>query len=98
MPDISAPLPIQDDVSAPTTSPIESPLEDAFIAESSEVNVYEPLREESAASEYFSTVPEEEALNYIMMLREGGFITFERFTELQDLLKTTKTLIPFGEL
>lgn len=81
------------DLAPPMSDPIEAPQEDAIVG-TDEVNFHEPMREDDDAKEYFSSVPEEEALNYIHMLRSGNYISFERFDSLKTLLANSTTVIP----
>ena len=76
------------DIPTPSVGPIEGPFEDAIVG-TNETNINEPLREDDAATEYFASVPESEALNYIGMLRDGNFITLERLEQLKALLEST---------
>ena len=81
------------DVSTPTIDIIPAPHEDALVG-TEETNIYEPLRDDAEAKSYFETIPEEEALNYIMMLRSGNYISFERLNQLKDILESSTTIIP----
>lgn len=88
-------LPIGD-LSPPMSDPIEGPQEDALVG-TDESNFYEPMKDDADAREYFGSVPENESLNYLLMLRSGNYISFDRFDSLKSILESTQTVIPLGE-
>ncbi len=83
-------------VSAPSSSPVDAPHEDALIGstESLDINPNEPLRMDDEAREYFNSVPEDTALNYIMFLHDFHAISFDRLNELKELLTTVPSFLP----
>ncbi len=55
---------------------------------------HESLSEDSDAKEYFNSVTENEALNYIMMLHNIRAISFDRLNQLKELLEDTPNFLP----
>lgn len=78
---------------SPGDSVLEAPHENVAIgAVDEEDTENEGEYSEENMTEYFSTVPEEEAMNYISMLRAGNFILFDHFDRLKGKLLKTESL------
>ena len=86
------------DVDAPSTSAIPSADEQAIPGADGEdrADPNEPLAIEEEAKEYFNSVTDEEALNYIMFLRDANAISFDRLNQLKELLDQTPSFLPEG--
>ena len=78
------------------SSPSHAATEDAIVG-SEDRNPDEPLSNEESATDYFKTVPEEEAMNYVMFLHDIHAISFDRMNELKELLGSTTSLMPLDK-
>lgn len=78
------------------SSPTDAVREDAIVGSVGEeqADPHEPLALDDMAKDYFETVPEEEALNYVMFLHDIHAITFDRMNELKKLLEGTTSFMP----
>ena len=90
-------IPVMDagQVNLPSASPTPSANEDAIIG-GDEVNPRAPFSMDDEATTYFNQVTEGEALNYIMFLHDTHAISFDRLTELKELLTSTPSFLPKG--
>jgi len=95
MSDSYNPVPNEGEVPAPQVGGnVDGPIEDALIGDPSDVepNADEPLREDNEVIQYFASVTDTEARNYIMFLHDLHAISAERKNELFVLLDNNPSL------
>jgi hypothetical protein len=91
--------PITGEISAPTVGgSVLGVHEDALIGDPpGEVPTGEEvLVTDEAATTYFNSVGDEEALNYIIFLHDANVISFDRLNQLKALLDETPSFLPEG--
>ena len=81
------------DVNLPSVSPVDTFREEVD-TDGDVPTPHEPLSEETEAKDYFNSVTEGEALNYIMMLHDIRAISFDRLNSLKELLEDTPSFLP----
>jgi len=83
------------DIPSISTSPLDAAAYEVDI-DGETPNVDEPLASEEEATEYFNSVTEDEALNFILMLHDIRAISFDRFNQLKTVLESTPSFLPKG--
>jgi hypothetical protein len=82
-------------VESVTASPIDSAREEVDI-DVDTPDAHEPLQTDEDTKEYFNSVTEGEALNYLMMLHDIRAISFDRLNQLKVLLEDSPSFLPKG--
>lgn len=84
------------EVDLPQGAPANAAKEDAIVGTVGEelADPNEPFSVEQEALDYFNSVTEEEALNYIMFLHDTHHISFDRLNTLKELLSTVPGFLP----
>lgn len=87
------------EVDLPQGAPADTAKEDAIIGTVGEelADPNEPFAVEQEALDYFNSVTEEEALNYLMFLHDTHHISFDRLNELKVLLESVPSFLPGGD-
>ena len=81
------------DIDMPTVSPVDAAPYEVDV-NGDMPHEHEPMSIEGEAKEYFNSVTEGEALNYIMMLHDMNAISFDRLNQLKEMLDDTPSFLP----
>ena len=84
------------EIDLPSSSPVDAVKEDAVIGAVEDITLthHEAFQEDEIAQTYFDSVDNDTAMNYILFLHDIHAITFDRLTELQDILDKTTSFLP----